>query len=180
MQKSKKNKPLLYMMLGVPGAGKTSVSEYIADLTKAVHISSDQFRKHMFDSPESITETEHSQIYSMLDYITEQILKSGKSVIYDANLNRYIHRQEKYAICDKVGAEPKLIWVRTDEKVARLRATEQAYLHPGHRPFGNMSLKTFERLFDQMEEPRSDEQAATIIGNNISPDEIKKVIKSIQ
>lgn len=167
------------MMLGIPGAGKTSVSEYIAEITKAVHISSDQFRKHMFDNPESITEIEHDQIYDMLDYIAEQILKSGKSVIYDANLNRYIHRQEKYKICKKIGARPQLIWVKTDEEVARRRATEQADLHPQHRPFGNMRPETFRRLFDQMEEPGEDESAAIISGNEINQAEIKKVIKSL-
>ena len=167
------------MMLGVPGAGKTSVSEYIAKLTNAVHISSDQFRKHMFDNPENITETEHDQIYSMLDYIAVQILKSGKGVIYDANLNQYIHRLEKYRICDEVGAVPQLIWVKTDEEVARLRATEQADLHPRHRPFGNMKPQTFKRLVKQMEEPKKDENAAIISGDAIREDEIKKVIKGL-
>lgn len=172
-------KPTLYMMLGIPGAGKTSVSEYIADITKAVHISSDQFRKHMFDNPENITEIEHDQIYSMLDYIAIQILKSGKSVIYDANLNQYVHRQEKYRICDGINSVPKLIWIKTDKEVARLRATEQADLHPDHRPFGNMRPETFDRLFNQMEEPKKGENAAVIDGNKINKNEIKKVIKSI-
>lgn len=172
-------KPILYMMLGIPGAGKTSISEYIADITKAVHISSDQFRKHMFDNPENITEIEHDQIYSMLDYITEQILKSGKSVIYDANLNRYVHRLEKYVICEKIGAVPKLICVKTDEKVARLRATEQADSHPDHRPFGNMRLETFKRLLEQMEEPRKNENAVIISGDEINKAEIKRVIKNL-
>lgn len=167
------------MMLGIPGAGKTSVSEYIAEVTKAVHISSDQFRKHMFDNPENITEIEHDQIYDMLDYIAAQILKSGKSVIYDANLNQYIHRLEKYHICKNVGAIPKLVWVKTSEEVARLRATEQADLHLRHRPFGNMRAETFERLAAQMEEPKNDEESAVINGNKISKTEIKAVVESL-
>lgn len=167
------------MMLGIPGAGKTSIAEYIADITKAVHVSSDQFRKHMFDNPENITEIEHDQIYDMLDYIAEQILKSGKSVIYDANLNQYVHRLEKYQICKDVGAEPKLVWVKTSEEVARKRATEQADLHPQHRPFGNMRAETFERLAAQMEEPKKDEKAAVISGDEINKTEIKTVVKSM-
>lgn len=167
------------MMLGIPGSGKTSVSEYMAKLTKAVHISSDQFRKHMFDNPEHITEIEHDQIYSMLDYITVQILKSGKSVIYDANLNQYVHRQQKYKICAEVGAVPKLIWVKTDKEVARRRATKQADLHPRHRPFGNMKTETFNRLVQQMEEPKKNEKTALISGDEIDEEEIKRVIKSL-
>lgn len=167
------------MMLGIPGAGKTSIAERIAEITKAVHISSDQFRKHMFDNPENITKIEHDQIYDMLDYIAGQILKSGKSVIYDANLNQYVHRLEKYQICKDVNALPKLVWVKTSEEVARKRATEQADLHPRHRPFGNMRTETFERLAAQMEEPKKDEKATVISGDEINKTKIKTVIKSL-
>ncbi len=167
------------MMLGIPGSGKTSVSEHIAKITKAVHVSSDQFRKHMFDNPENISEIEHDQIYDMLDYIAEQILKSGVSVIYDANLNQYVHRLEKYSICKKTGAAAKLIWVKTDEEIARKRATEQADLFPKHRPFGNMKPATFKRLVEQMEVPKKDEKALVINGDEINESEIRKAIKSL-
>ncbi len=167
------------MMLGIPGSGKTSVSEHIADIKKAVHISSDQFRKHMYDNPEHITEIEHDQIYSMLDYIAEQILKSGKSVIYDANLNRYVHRREKYEICARIGAKPQPVWVKTDEEIARKRATEQADMFPGHRPFGNMRPETFQRLVDQMEEPHKDEETIVIHGNKIVRSEIEKALSRL-
>lgn len=82
-------------MLGYPGAGKTTVSEHISQITGAVHLNSDQFRIHMFKNPLEISETEHENMYRMLDHIAEQTLSSGKSVIYDANLNRYAHRKEK-------------------------------------------------------------------------------------
>ena len=163
-------------MLGYPGAGKTSIAKIIAKLTGAVHINSDQFRKHMFDNPEHISETEHEQIYNMLDYIAEQILKSGKSVIYDANLNRYAHRQEKYDICKKTGAHAKPIWVQTDVETARKRATKQAGKKLKHRPFGNMKPKTFERLTAQLEEPTKSEKATIVNGDVISEDQIKQAI----
>lgn len=163
-------------MLGIPGAGKTSISEHISEITGAVHISSDEFRKHMFDKPEDISETEHFQTYNMLNYITSQILKSGKDVIYDANLNRREHRDEKYDICKRVGAECKLIYVKTSIETAKKRATEQADRHPEHRPFGNMSIENFERLVAQMEEPTSDENPIVIDGDHIDLKEIKKAI----
>jgi len=164
------------MMLGIPGAGKTSIAEHIAAITRAVHINSDQFRKRMFDNPETISETEHGQIYAMLDYVTEQILASGKSVIYDANINQYIHRREKYAICQKTGARPQLIWVKTDINVARRRATREAKLHPTHRPFGNMSQATFDRLVKQVQQPRPGEKAVEISGDTIQKSAIKSAI----
>lgn len=170
------SKPILYLMLGYPGAGKTTVAEFISQITGAVHLNSDQFRIHMFKKPLEISETEHENMYRMLDHITEQTLKSGKSVIYDANLNRYQHRKEKYDICERSGAQTKLIWVKTDEDEARKRATIEAGEHPGHRPFGNMDTATFARLIDQIEKPKENEKAIIINGNELTKQNIEQAL----
>lgn len=164
-------------MLGYPGAGKTTVAEYIARVTDAVHINSDQFRLRLYSDPLNITEAEHENMYKLLDYITEQVLKNGKSVIYDANLNRYIHRKEKYDICKRTGATAKLVWVRTDQKTAMRRATEEAGSHPGHRPFGNMRKSVFNRLISQIEPPRKNEKPIEIDGAIIDPDQISRIVR---
>ena len=155
-------------MLGYPGAGKTTIAEYIAEFTGAVHINSDQFRLHMFAEPLKITDAQHEKMYEHLDYITTQILLSGKSVIYDANLNRYQHRKDKYDICRKAGAESKLIWIKTDEATARERATVNAKSHPEHRPFGNMKKETFDRLIPDRTAEK-DKKPIIISGEQIAP-----------
>ncbi len=169
-------KPTLYLMLGYPGAGKTTISEYIYKYTGAVHLNSDQFRLRMFKNPLGISETEHENIYRLLDHITERTLKSGKSVIYDANLNRYTHRKEKYDIAKRAKAKVKLIWVKTSLEEARRRATISAEQHPDHRPFGNMDPKVFERLTAQIEIPKKEEKAIEIEGNSIKPEMIKQAL----
>lgn len=163
-------------MLGYPGSGKTTISEYIAGITGAVHLNSDQFRLHMFENPLGITDTEHTKMYNLLDYITSQILKSGKSVIYDANLNRYIHRKEKYDICAAIGAKAKLIWVKTPENIAKTRATIEAKMHPEHRPFGNMDKDVFDRLIKQIEPPHAGEKHIVLDGREINPDKIRAIV----
>lgn len=169
-------KPTLYLMLGYPGAGKTTVSEYIYKLTGAVHLNSDQFRLRMFKNPMDASEAEHDNMYKLIDHITERTLKSGKSVIYDANLNRYAHRKEKYDIAKRTGAKTKLIWVKTAEDEARQRATVHAGEHPDHRPFGNMDKEVFERLISQLEKPKPEENAISINGNQIKEEDIKKAL----
>lgn len=168
--------PTLYLMLGYPGAGKTTVSNIIGDLTGAVHLNSDRFRQHMFSKPLGITNEEHESMYKHLDYIAETILESGKSVIYDANLNKYSHRQEKYDIAKKLGVTAKLIWVKTDSEIARKRATVEADGNPVNRPFGNMPIQTFDRLIQEIESPKDDEHAIEISGEEISKENVAKAL----
>lgn len=173
---STSKQPTLYMMLGVPGAGKTLISEYIASLTGAKHINSDQFRQKLFGRVKLTTE-EHSELYQKLDDLTENLLRAGNNVIYDANLNRRIHRNEKYKICKNVGARAVLIWVTTPRKLSKLRATKLASGDPERRPFGDMPSVMFERLCSQIEPPSEKEKSIEIDGSDVNQDTIRRILQ---
>src|SRR5690554_3920729 len=113
----------LYLMLGYPGAGKTTTAKIVSKLTGATHLASDKIRLELFPQPK-FTPEEHRQLYETIDRRTKELLQQGKSVIYDANLNRYIHRREKYDICRQTSAQPVLLWVQASSELARQRATE--------------------------------------------------------
>ncbi len=155
-------------MLGYPGAGKTTTAEIIAQLTGAVHLASDKLRLSMFKNP-TFSKAEHDELYSKINQMTEELLKSGKSVIYDANLNRYIHRQEKYDIAKNTGAAVLLVWIQADTNLAKRRATELSNGDP-KRPYGNLDPATFDRLVDQIEPPRENEKHITLDGTKITSD----------
>ena len=124
--------PTLYLMLGYPGAGKTTTAEIIAKLTGAVHLASDRLRLELFPNPQ-FTEAEHETVYKVLNQRTNRLLSKGQSVIYDANLNRYAYRAEKYNICRGTGSRPVLIWVRVDRALAKQRAMDNDDVH--RRPY---------------------------------------------
>lgn len=165
--------PILYLMLGYPGAGKTTTAAMIAKLTGAVHLASDQLRLEMFVRP-SFSEAEHQRLYDELDKRTEALLKEGKSVIYDANLNRYEHRQEKYIICERAGAKAVLIWVRIDKDTAKARATDQTRSHlvPPHEAPEAM----FERIVGILEPPHQNEPSVEVSGKELDEAALKQAL----
>jgi predicted kinase len=161
-------------MLGYPGAGKTTAAEIISKLTSAVHLCSDRFRLSMFPKPK-FTPEEHASVYGALDYLTELLLQKGVSVIYDANLNRFTHRQDKYNICNKTGAKPVLLWVHTSQDLAEKRATEEGDNNI-RRPYGNLEKHVFKRLVKEIEPPRAQEFTIKVDGTKITADYMKRTL----
>lgn len=164
------------MMFGYPGAGKTTTAEILSQLTGAVHLSSDKLRLELFPNPR-FTPDEHARLYSELDQQTEVLLAKGQDVIYDANLNRKEHRVEKYAICHRTGATPKLIWVQTEKEVAKQRALHESrsLLWPKHEQPSQM----FDRIADIIEPPDASAEPYMVIdGTNININQVNALLQN--
>lgn len=160
-------KPTLYLMMGLPGAGKTTAAKIIEELTGAVRLSSDEARLMIWPQP-TFSEAEHAELYEYLDEQTARLLRAGKSVVYDANLNRFKHRQEKYRLAQGLNAATVLCWVQTPRETAkkrRLEAVEHHQLVPKTEDPASM----FERIAEVIEPPANDEPFTVIDGTKISP-----------
>lgn len=156
----------LYLFVGYPGAGKTTISELISEKTGAVHLWADKERLSMFDQP-THTEAESTQLYNKLNSITEQLLNSGKSVIFDTNFNHFQDRQILRELADKCGAETVLIWVQTPKDIAKKRAVgEEATFRNGYTT--PMSEEQFEAITAKLEPPTETENPIKI--NNVTLD----------
>jgi len=166
--------PTLYLMFGYPGAGKTTAAEIISQITGAIHLSSDKVRLELFPNP-TFSQLEHDALYQTLDKRTEELLRSGKSVIYDANLNRYQHRKDKYNICRRSGATPKLVWVQASRDVAKKRALHESRQHlwPRHET----PHQLFDRVADVLEEPGPSEPFVVLDGTKITDNYIRSTLQ---
>lgn len=168
------SKPTLYLMLGYPGAGKTTAAKELHELTGAVHLWADHERRQKFSQP-AYTHEENLELYKQLNSHAIQLLQSGKSVIFDTNFNYFKDRQNLRDLANKCGAQTIVLWVTTPKEVARTRATDNAHLQHT-RVLGNMPAETFERMSRNLEAPRSDEKVVELDGTKISKDYLQQKI----
>src|SRR4051812_30193782 len=86
------SKPVLYVMVGYPGSGKTTIAQLLHNLTGARHIWADKERMARFDHPEH-TRAQSLKLYEQLNEVARKMLESGDSVIYDTNFSFRRDRQ---------------------------------------------------------------------------------------
>ncbi len=156
----------LYLLVGYPGSGKTTVSKVLDELTDAEHIWADKERRDMFGTP-TYTPAETRRLYAHLNDRAKQLLQAGTSVIFDTNFNFRGDREALRHVATSVGADTKLLWVVVDKAIAQARATSQAELQHT-RVLGNMTIETFERITANLEPPTVDEFPITLDGTKIT------------
>lgn len=113
-------KLILFATLGFPGSGKTFFSARFAKDFKIFHLNSDRVRSEIFPKP-NYTAEENTAVFRTMDFIAEELLRIGISVIYDANSTKRIYRKNLEKIARKRKADYLLLWFKTPAEIALKR-----------------------------------------------------------
>lgn len=168
-------KPTLYLMLGYPGAGKTTVSRYIHELTGAVHLWADRIRHERFTNP-THSHQENIELYDYLNEVAAELIASDQSVIFDTNFNFYKDREKLRKIANEHGADAWVIWVKTPKELAKKRATNGAHLSDT-RVLGDMPAERFDKISGKLEPPGPSEKTISLTGKGITKEIVRKALE---
>jgi len=153
-------KPTLYLMVGYPGAGKTTIARIIKEKTGAEHVWADYERKIMFG--DTYDRSESSMLYDLLNKKMASTLEAGKSVIFDTNFNYASDRLAMRQIAAKTGANTQIVWITTPKETAKSRAVDSDK-EDSNRVFA-MSGDDFEYIAGHFQEPTYEEKPVNIDG----------------
>lgn len=177
MSKVIPTKPLFIMLYGYPGAGKTHVARQLSDILHAAHLHSDRIRGELFTEPRYDKE-ENSIVNHLMLYMTEEFLRSGVSVIYDATLDRLTDRRELRNIARRSKAQPLLIWLQMDAESAYARLNRRDRRKTDDKFSRAYTRQDFEEALGRMQNPR-EEDYMVISGKHTFNTQRSAVIKKL-
>lgn len=103
--------PVLIVVSGLPGTGKSYFCSQLAERLPVIILESDALRRALFPSP-SYSSQESSHLFRACHLLIEGLLKKGTSLIFDAtNLSEH-KREYLYSIAERL--DVKLILVRVE------------------------------------------------------------------
>lgn len=150
------NKPTLILMYGLPGAGKTFMARQLCEIVNIAHVQSERIRYELFETPE-YSQNEHTLISQLMNYMTEEFLRTGISVVYDANSYNLRERRAMRELARKAGAETILVWFQIDAETAFRRAAKRDKRKADDRYTPSMTREMFEKQLQAMQNPQNED-----------------------
>lgn len=170
------SRPLIVFVIGLPGAGKSFFARQFAETFNAPIVSYDYLRYQMFPEP-AFSPEEEGLIATIAGNEFGELLKTQRTIIVDGGNNSYERRQELAKLAKKKGYGSLLVWVQTDERSARFRATNRKPNREGDKLNASMTIETFATAKAAFMAPGKGEDFVVISGKHTYSTQAKVVLR---
>ncbi|MBI5650830.1 MAG: ATP-binding protein [Chloroflexi bacterium] len=117
--------PVLIVISGLPGTGKSYLARRLAERLPSVIVQSDFVRKIILTRP-TYARVENFYVHRVAHAVIEQLLRAGYRVISDATNLAEWHREKLYRIAERTGARVVIVRTVAPEEIVRARLEKPA------------------------------------------------------
>ena len=178
MNKITPTQPLLIMLYGFPGSGKSYVARQLADQLKAAHVQGERIRSELFDNPQ-FDRAENDVIAKLMNYMSEEFLGSGVSVIFDTNALRAAQRHALRELARRHKAQPIVIWLQIDTESAFMRTQRRDRRKADDKYSFPIERKTFDNILGNMQNPTNAEDYVVLSGKHLFTTQLSAILKKL-
>lgn len=148
------------IVIGIPGAGKTTFASKLAETFSMPIISHDLMFKN--------TDLSSEDARSISEAMLTEILKTGASVVFDSPQTTRTQREALVKTIAKSGYSPLLVWVQTETSEAKRRAFRN-----------DLAADQFDSLSGKFATPKAKDKTAVISGKHTYSSQVKIVLKHL-
>ena len=178
MTKLMLNQPTLFLLYGFPGAGKTYFARQLCDELQAAHVQGDRIRHELFEE-RRYDRQENDIVTHLMEYMTEELLHAGISVVFDMNAMRLSQRRELRDLARRNKSQSILVWFQLDADSAFTRSIKRDRRRVDDKYSDSLDRTTFESLISGMQNPTLSENYMVISGKHTFPTQRSAVIKKL-
>jgi len=118
------SRPLLLLLVGLPGAGKSFFARQFSEMFGAPMVSHNRIQFELFDKPE-LNSNEQDLIRRIANYQMDELVKTKRSFVIDGGTSTQAERLKLVQFAKKNGYDNLIVWVQTDDATCRARATKR-------------------------------------------------------
>jgi predicted kinase len=140
--------PILYLIVGLPGAGKTTVATQLAAEHRALRLTPDEWMIPLFG--ESDAGGKRDVLEGRLIWVALRVLESGTDVVLDFGFWGRDERWSLLALADGVGARGEVVYLPVDPATQWERIESRYAATPGQTfPITRDDLLTWRTIFSE-------------------------------
>lgn len=178
MEKVLPSQPFLLLLYGFPGAGKTYFARQFTETIQAAHLEQDRIRTELFSQPK-YTKQENAALSRITEFMANEFLTAGISVVYDMNAMRLSQRHVLREVAHKAKATTVTVWFQVDADTAYERNHRRDRRKADDRYAVGYDVEAFKQLAAYMQHPQPTEDFVVISGKHSFPNQMSCVLKKL-
>ena len=145
--------PTLFILVGIPGSGKTYLTRQLGQQLKISQVSAERIRLTILDQP-SFSKAEERLVRKIALFLIEELLKHGISVICDVPAGKNSQRAELHKLAKIYKFQVATIYQQLDKQAAWLRCQSRHSRQIDDKYALSLSKEIFEVLCEQLQPPK--------------------------